>query len=116
MQSNYIELQVNDTFPEFSQIKTPPKSTVEALWVISMLAFPMILWWGKELIKLNIEALKAQNENKLAEDKQELQQRDALINHLKEQNNVLLNEIMILRRTMDFSGDFSEKKGNTNAR
>lgn len=95
--------------PSFSDVRNPPKSVGEGAWIVAMLAVPVILFYARELISVRISAIKAESENKIAEDKQELAQRDALIKHLQEQNNMFINEIMILRRTMDYSGDFTPK-------
>lgn len=109
MNNNYIEIQADSShlIPGFSEIKNPPKSASEGVWILLMIAIPVALWGAKELISVRISNLKAEAENKVAEDKQELAQRDGLIKHLQEQNNMLINEIMILRRTMDYSGDFT---------
>lgn len=101
-----------DLIPSFADLKTPPKSAGEGLWLIAMLGIPVVLWSLKELASIRISAIKAETENKIAEDKQELAQRDGLIKHLQEQNNMLINEIMILRRTMDYSGDFAVNQQN----
>lgn len=105
----YIETSTpsNNFIPSFSELRSPPKSAVEGIWILSMICVPVMLWGMRELISVRIAAIKAEEENRIAEDKQELAQRDALIKHLQEQNNILLNEIMILRRTMDYSGDFT---------
>lgn len=112
--NNYIEIQSSDNLiPFFSDIKNPPKSAGEGVWILMMIGIPTVVslagWGFKELISARVAAIKAEAENKVAEDKLELAQRDGLIKHLQEQNNMLVNEIMILRRTMDFSGDFTPK-------
>lgn len=96
-----------DLIPSFADLKTPPKSAGEGIWVLAMLGVPIVLWGLKELVSVRVSAIKAEAENKIAEDRQELAQRDSLIKHLQEQNNILINEIRILNRTMDYSGSIT---------
>jgi hypothetical protein len=110
--NSYIETSAStdNLIPSFSELRTPPKTVVEGAWILLVVCVPVALWGMRELISVRIAAIKAETENRMAEDKQELAQRQALIDHLQEQNNMFLNEIMILRRTMDFSGDFTSKR------
>lgn len=112
--NSYVEIQSSDSLiPSYSDIKNPPKSASEGIWILIMIGIPTVVslagWGFKELVSARVAAIKAEIDNRIAEEKQELAQRERLIKHLQEQNNILLNEIMILRRTMDFSGDFTPK-------
>lgn len=101
-----------DLIPGFADLKTPPKTASEGIWIVAMLGVPVVLWSLKELLSIRLSVIKAEAENKIAEDKQELAQRDELVNYLQEQNRILINEIRILRRTMDYSGGIEIKQEN----
>ncbi|MFB2881825.1 hypothetical protein [Floridanema aerugineum] len=103
--ANTTELAPIPQIPSYSDLKDLPISPVHAIWVVSMAAFPMILWGLKAVVDARVENIKAVNQARIEEDKRELAQRDELIKHLQQQNNTLINEIFIMRRTLDYSGE-----------
>lgn len=98
-----------DIIPDFSELRETPKSGLEAVWILGAAALSLTLWTLKGMITNRLEYAKNERAAELEEQKLELVQRDSLIKHLQEQNNKLINEIFILRRTMDYSGDLTNK-------
>jgi hypothetical protein len=98
-----------DIIPKFSDLAKTPKSGSEGIWIIGAAAIPLVIWSLKEGISGILDAAKQEHKAKLEEQRLELVQRDSLIKHLQEQNNKLINEIFILRRTMDYSGDLTNE-------
>lgn len=96
-----------DIIPKFSELSNPPKSSAEALWILTVAFVPIVAWGLKSFIDFQIQSIKDVHSAKMEEDKIELAQRDALINNLQDQNNRLINEVFILRRTMDYSGNLT---------
>lgn len=103
------EVNSTDLIPSFSQLKDTPKSGLEAVWILGTAILPLTIWTFKGIISNRLEQAKNERAAELEEQKLELAQRDSLIKHLQEQNNKLINEIFILRRTMDYSGDLIKK-------
>ncbi|MFB2833489.1 hypothetical protein [Floridanema evergladense] len=103
------EIPPSSYIPTYPHLKEMPSSPAQGLWIISMAIFPLVLWGLKSFVDAKIEYMREMNQAKLEEYKRELEQRDELVKHVQDQNAVLLNEIVIMRRTMDFSGELEVK-------
>lgn len=101
-----------DIIPKFSELKEAPESSLDAIWILGVSVFPLVLWAIKATISNKLEQIKNEQAVELEEQKIELAQRDSLIKHLQDQNNRLINEIFILRRTMDYSGNLIHDKNS----
>lgn len=101
-----------DLIPRFSELKETPKSNLDAVWILGVSVLPLVLWSLKAAISNKLEQIKNEQAVELEEQKIELAQRDSLIKHLQDQNNRLINEIFILRRTMDYSGNLIHDKNS----
>lgn len=87
----YLELQTISN-PSFEQIKETPKSVADALWLSTMLAFPVAIWAIKSLVAMRIKIIQSDYENRLKEEEHERKRQDALIQNLIYQNEILINE------------------------
>lgn len=105
-----IETSPTDNIiPKFSDIKEP-KSATDMISIVAIAFLPLCVWAVRGAISSRWERAKANHDLELEEQKIELAQRDSLIKHLQDQNSKLINEIFILRRTMDYSGDFTPNR------
>ncbi len=107
---NEIIEQPPNPYPQAYPLPTElPTNALEAIWIVSMAIFPVCVWGIKSFIDTKIESIREMDRAKLEEFKKELEQRDELIDHIQKQNAILINEIFIMRRTLDFSGELEVK-------